>query len=147
MRPSNAFQKNGRMWHSMRKLPQLIWMYYEKPHVLQRIDITSNYNEHAPRSFEVIGSMDCATWTTMLNVPEAGFGGGGPSLRKSFIIPLANRRAFPCIGLRVNTIWMMRRGYVRIPQIDLWEQVTPNLSCIMPEGKSHIFPQILAQRS
>ena len=121
MGPWNAFQKNGRMWHSLRGLPQLIWMHYEKPHVLQRIDITSNYNEHAPRSFEVIGSMDCAQWTTMLNVPLADFGSSGPGLRKSFIIPLANRRAFPCIGLRVNRIWKMSWQYVRILQIDLWE--------------------------
>jgi len=49
------------------------------------------------------------------------FGSSGPGLPKSFIIPLANRRAFPCIGLRVNRVWNIYGKKVRIKQIDLWE--------------------------
>lgn len=119
--PSNAFQKNNNIWHSERGFPQSIWMHYQKAHRLRQIGITSSMNEYAPRSFEVIGSMDCVHWTTIFNIADAGFGGTGPDQRRSWVIPLAKRRSFPCIGLRVNSVWNMGNPYCRIKQIDLWE--------------------------
>ena len=91
---------------------------------MAKIDIRSGGNAYAPKNFAVIGSMDGAGWSILLQVENSGFPNdseGGEE--RSWIIPKENRRAFTHIGIKVNTIpYNSVRESVVIKNIVMWEE-------------------------
>ena len=74
--------------------------------------------EQSAKTFQVIGSMDCAQWTTLLSIQDANFTKYDEC--RSWLIPVASRRPFSCIGLRLMDS-IGTQGYVAVRNIVMWE--------------------------
>jgi len=105
------------------QLPASIWMRFPRAHRLAAIGYKNYARKIDPNRVKVIGSNDCATWTTLLTVEHAGF-----SQNKEFRkwdIPLENQQMFSCLGL----MWESRgfdpniRSAVWVLDIRMWEAV------------------------
>jgi len=122
--PKYAFHSIGnRYFHSKEGMPQAIWFRFSKPHRLAKIGITPQYNNYAPKWFDVVGSSDCATWTSMLTVFNSGFPDNGNRETRYWSISAQNRMAFTCIGLNVQTNPLSSSPYLLLNNIMMWEEV------------------------
>jgi len=98
--------------------PASVWMRYSRSHRLAKIGFrTAPSTSEMSKGFEVIGSNDCTNWNTLLYVENAGFTKGLQF--KTFQIPLENRIAFSCLGLKFQNTPV---NLVRLGQITMWEQ-------------------------
>ena len=111
-------------------LPASVWFHFSKPHRLAKIAFSSFSNIYAPIHFRVVGSSDCANWTTLLDVKDTDFAGNNDpanvkndrsGVERSWTIPKKNRRKFPCIGLIVTEAWRWRGVSVR--GMKMWEEI------------------------
>jgi len=98
-------------------LPQLLWFHFSAPHRLEKIGFGGRYNKNGPKSFDVVGSNDCASWTKMLSVKNSGF--DVDFEYKSWIIPKKNRRSFACIGLKIFSA--ISSSHLVVNNINMWE--------------------------
>ena len=128
--PEKAFQNlNGNYFYrSKRGLPQSVWMKFVEPHRISQLGFSSKQpygNLYAPRSFDIVGSSNCAApWTVLLHVAEAGFpNDSNGNVFKTWVVPPQNRKAFRCIGLKVETIWFMNNPYLQLKNIQMWEEL------------------------
>ena len=128
--PKYAFQNSenrGIFYHSNRvsNWPTYIWMKFAKPHRISQLGFSSRNNKYAPRRFDIVGSSNCADpWTVLHHVADSGYPNDGSGyIFKTWIVPQQNRQAFPCIGLKVETVWHMQYPYVLLTNIQMWEEV------------------------
>jgi len=128
--PKYAFKNVHNYYHSraVRNWPTYIWMKFANPHRISQLGFSSaqsNGNQYAPRRFNIVGSSNCAEpWTVLLHVAEAGFpNNGGCCEFKTWKVPQEKRQAFPCIGLKIESIWRMDNPYVILKNIQMWEEV------------------------
>jgi len=121
---AKAFKSHHYWWiPADNQLPASIWMRFPRAHRLAAIGYKNYARKIDPNRVKVIGSNDCATWTTLLTVEHAGF-----SQNKEFRkwdIPLENQQMFSCLGL----MWESRgfdpniRSAVWVLDIRMWEAV------------------------
>jgi len=122
--PKYAFHSIGsHYFHSQKGMPQAIWFRFSKPHRLAKIGITSHQNRYAPKRFNVVGSNDCASWTSMLTVFNSGFPDNTHEETRYWSISAQNRMAFTCIGLNVKTNPWSGYPYLLLNNIMMWEEV------------------------
>jgi len=133
---SNAFQNGPDYWITNKHVPQSIWFRYRIPHRLAKIGFSSSGgkgknsgagSEVAPRSFQVVGSRDCANWTSILTVAESGFPDNDKSEFRSYTIPMKNRLTFACIGLKITALRDAKRdknNYPELRNIVMWEEAS-----------------------
>jgi len=123
--PKNAFKNTKYFWHNVKSssFPQKVWYNYPIPHKVAKIGFTSNKDRetYAPKHFQVIGSNDCSTWTTLHEVQDAAFS-SSVAETKYFTIPKANRRKFSCLGLKVLST--NHGSYVCVKNIVMWDDVS-----------------------
>jgi len=99
--------------------PASVWMRYSRSHRLAKIGFrTGPYSSENPKDFEVIGSNDCLNWNALLSVDNAGL--TKEKQFKTWQIPLENRIAFSCLGLKIKKT--NGKTLVRLGQITMWEQ-------------------------
>jgi len=97
-----AFQESA-WWASGDGLPQSVWFDFgTSNHVLSKIDLRCNHISLAPKKFQIVGSNDCRTWSVLLEIENGGF--TSSNQLKTWNIPMSNRNAFSCIGLKVFTV-------------------------------------------
>ena len=107
-------------WESERGFPQYIWMKFATPHRIAKLGFSSQSNAYAPTRFDIIGSSNCAApWTVLRHVDDAGFTEWGQV--KTWTVPLENRLAFTCIGLKIETSNRYDYPYIAVRQIQMWE--------------------------
>jgi len=86
----------------------------------------------APKTFKIVASNDCKTWTTLLRVNSAGFTKDGQT--KAWDIPCGKKVAlYKCVGIQV----LKPNGgpHVSITNIKMWgEQVTGVHPCDIKNG-------------
>ena len=126
--PKYAFQNSGNFYESntVSNWPTYIWMKFANPHRISQLGFSSAYeNRYAPRRFDIVGSSNCAApWTVLHHVAEAGFPNNERCCDfRTWIVPQQRRQPFPCIGLKVETIWYMDNPYVLLKNIQMWEEV------------------------
>jgi len=115
-----AFQESSHWENAARSgLPQSVWFNFgTSNHVLSKIDIRCNKLDFAPKKFQIVGSNDCRTWSLLLEIEDGGFTSG--EQLKSWNIPISNRNAFSCIGLKVFTV-NGGSGYTEVRHIVMWK--------------------------
>jgi len=119
--PKNAFRQ-GDYWFcpSREKHPQYIWMKFCAPHRIIQLGIQTASFAPSVKRFDIIGSSDCAApWTVLRHVEDAGFSKFGQ--KKVWTVPVQNRRAFSCIGLKIETSNEHPFPYIMVEQIQMWE--------------------------
>merc|ERR1711970_395609 len=129
MVPKWAYQNGGKnkIWHSEKGFPQSIWMKFRTAHRLVKIGFSSYFNMHAPLSFDIVGSPNCnaapatrpPNWFILHRVTNSGFPNNRRSQFRTWTVPIRNRRAFRCIGIKVNKIHA--KLYVLLYNIRMWE--------------------------
>merc|ERR1711962_1357165 len=73
-RAARAFKSDGGYWIPANyQLPASIWMRFPRAHRLAAIGYKNRDQTYDPKSLKVIGSNDCATWTSFLSVDNTGF--------------------------------------------------------------------------
>ena len=94
-----------RYWQGSSTCPQYIGFIFDTPHILTGINLTAHRNALGPKHFKVVGSNNCANWTTMVEVADSGFPNNyQPGASKYFSIPKATRVAYLCIGLNISSV-------------------------------------------
>jgi len=117
---ARAFTSDDDYWiPADNQLPASIWMRFPRAHRLAAIGYKNYYYD--PTSLKVIGSNDCATWTTLLTVDKTGF--TKENEFRKWSIPVENQQMFSCLGF----MWQKAsRGYPRtvvVREIRMWEAV------------------------
>jgi len=124
--PKYAFQNSSNYWSSISRLPQSIWIKLATPCQIAKLGFSSEGNMYAPRRFDIIGSSNCADpWTVLLHVADSGFTKTSRSQFKTWTVPQQNRRAFKCIGLKIETTYKCciryySGDYVALKNIQMW---------------------------
>ena len=80
--------------------------------------------EQSAKTFDVIGSTNCNEWTTLLSIRDANF--TKPDECRSWVIPMASRRPFSCIGLNLTApigADKSKQGYVAVRNMVMWEEL------------------------
>jgi len=103
------------------QLPVSIWMRFPRAHRLVAIGYKNYAPVFDPNRVKVIGSNDCATWTTLLTVENTGFT-KNKEFRK-WDIPLENQHMFSCLGFMWESGSSASRSAVRVLDIRMWEAV------------------------
>ena len=105
--------------------PAFIWKRYQKAHRLRKIGFRVGRSNNWPDVFEVVGSDDCSTWTSMLRLDKQGpWNGGFTKEFRTYIIPVEKRTPFKCIGLKwpgTRDEWLSQSGRVSVDSITMWE--------------------------
>jgi len=109
-------------WAPGYQLPATIWMRFPRAHRLAAIGYKNRDQTYDPKSLKVIGSNDCATWTTLLTVDNTGFT-KAKEFRK-WCIPVENQQMFSCLGF----MWQSKAPVthettVVVEEIRMWEAV------------------------
>jgi len=117
-----AFSREDNYWiPESNQYPASIWMHFPEAHRLSSIGYRNKYDKGSdPKSLKVIGSNDCATWTTLHTVENTGFTKEW-EFRK-WVIPEENRVSFSCLGL----MWPNKLDEyqsITVVQIRMWEEV------------------------
>ena len=119
---ANAFTGNDEMWIPKEdQRPAAIWMHFPRAHRLVAIGYKNYAPVFDPNRVKVIGSNDCATWTTLLTVENTGFT-KNKEFRK-WDIPLENQHMFSCLGFMWESGSRASRSAVRVLDIRMWEAV------------------------
>ena len=115
---------NRQYWasHDGDKFPQTIWIQYQQPHCLAKIDIRSSWNYLAPKNFQVVGSTEAGGWETLLSIDDSGFSIDGQKEVRSWEIPDNMRRPLTRFGVKTNSILGGSKRWVEIKQIVLHEE-------------------------
>jgi len=118
-----AFISNDDYWlPEDKQLPATIWMRFPRAHRLAAIGYRNYKNGYDPKSLQVIGSNDCATWTTLLTVDNTGFT-KTKEFRKWYI-PAQNQQMFSCLGFMWQSNAPVIYSYtVIVREIRMWEAV------------------------
>jgi len=122
--PANAFTSyDNETWSpAINQLPAAIWMRFPTAHRLAAIGFKNYAPSFTPKSLKVIGSNDCATWTTLLTVENTGFTKNF-EFRK-WNIPLENQDMFSCLGFMWESMDEVKSSYaVTVLDIRMWEAV------------------------
>jgi len=127
--PKYAFQNSFKYW-MVYGLPQSIWMKFATAHRIAKIGFSSKPEKRlnhpidyksskwAPRRFNIIGSSNCAEpWTVLLHVAYSNY----IDNVRTWTVPQQNRRAFRCIGLKIETTY--KYPNVALKNIQMWEEV------------------------
>jgi len=121
---AQAFTSNDNEWvPEENQLPAAIWMHFPRAHRLSAIGYKNFDPRYDTKSLKVIGSNDCATWTTLFTVENTGF-----TKRKEFrkwYIPVENQHMFSCLGLMWESIPNPKNWpYAAcVTEIRMWEEV------------------------
>ena len=98
-------------------------MKFADPHRITKIGFYC-LGYYAPRSFDIIGSSDCAApWTVLLHVAEKY---DYRKIFKTWVVPPQKRQAFRCIGIKVETIMEddpEDPNPVMLKNIQMWEEL------------------------
>ena len=125
-RPKYAFQSRAEQsraeqssyfWNSEDGFPQSIWMKFATPRQIAKLGYYSL--SYAPRRFNIIGSSDCAEpWTILLHVADSN----SKHKERTWTVPQQNRRAFKCIGLKIETTYAddLETTSVALQNIQMW---------------------------
>jgi len=125
-RPQNAFEgKTDDYFQSkIGGFPQYIFFRFAEEHIVSKIGFTSvrNHGKSAPKKFDVVASPDCRSWVTILgiydsNLPNTNTG----RLTRTFLVAQNKPKAFQCWGLRVHTVYNMKKPYLVVHNIMMWE--------------------------
>ena len=119
--PKYAFKKTqDKYYRSKLGLPQFVWIEFLDVHRISKLGFRGLYR-NAPRSFDIVGSFDCAKWTVLLHVAKAGFPDDS-NLFKTWVVPPQNRKkAFRCIGIKVDAVMNAKKAYVLLKDFRMWE--------------------------
>ena len=122
-------------WAAKVEKSPIVWYIWPNPRRLGKIgfsspapcpDFTSSFSprhcfKQSPTAFQVVGANgDGSTWTTLLDVEDAGFTAGDQF--QEWVIPPAKRRSFTRFGLRVTSV-IGSQGVVSIWNLKMWEDV------------------------
>jgi len=119
-----AFSTYGEFWCSTHgQFPAMIYSELEKPYRLAKIGASFAY---CPGKFEIIGSNDGTTWTTMKTVENPGITKFHQF--KSWSVPAYNRIPFKYIGLRwpkaaTENSHPAGTKYAGVGTISMWEEI------------------------
>ena len=124
-----------KFYRSRLGLPQTIWLEYGASHRISKLGFPYK-NKFSPRSFDIVGAPKCSKasdpWTVLLHVADAGVPSDDKNgVFKTWVVPPQNRKAFKCIGLRVEKVTgtsgykyvPLRLKYVKLNDIRIWEIV------------------------
>ena len=138
---NDAFRGNvSKYWMNHGKqFPATIWFHWKVAHKVTRIGFTGICDHDGfampPKEFSVIGSMDCATWTTLLEVSNADFKTnytGQTREFKTWNIPTDKQGYSSCVGLNITSTMRWRDEVVALTNIVMWEQLDLDTS---PSGE------------
>jgi len=125
---NKAFKNYGQYWcNKAGQFPAMIYSELEKPYRLAKIGATFVY---CPGKFEIIGSNDGTTWTTMKTVENPGITKTWQF--KSWSVPAYNRTGFhppfKYIGLRwpkaaTENSHPAGTTYAGVGTISMWEEI------------------------
>jgi len=119
-----AFSTYKEYWcNTHGQFPAMIYSELEKPYRLAKIGASFTY---CPGKFEVIGSNDGTTWTTMKTVENPGITKSHQF--KSWSVPAYNRIPFKYIGLRwpkaaTENSYPAGTKYAGVGTISMWEEI------------------------
>jgi len=122
------------------QFPAKIWFHWKVAHKVTKIGFTgvSDHKGFArpPKEFSVIGSMDCETWTILLNVRNADFKTSRSEQTREFKtwnIPSDKQGHYSCVGLSIASTMGRRDRVVALTNIVMWEQLdldtSPSAGC------------------
>ena len=115
----DAYNKSSEYWcGKSQTFPATVWMQFPKPHRLAEISFKTYYA--GTIYFEVVGSQDCADWTTLLNTNSIFIA----KETKKFPLPLtaASFERFSCIGLRFSKKpENAKKEYACVGSVRMWE--------------------------
>lgn len=105
------------------EFPHFVWFHFRATHRLAEIGFKTYSNRQAPKSFDVVGSDDCANWTKLLAVANSGFPNNRkePQHTRHWNIPKKNRIPFECIGLKIYSV--IGFDIPEVKSIIMWEEV------------------------
>jgi len=112
------------------QFPAKIWFHWKVAHKVTKIGFTgiSDHKGFArpPKEFSVIGSMDCESWTILLNVRNADFKTSRSEQTREFKtwnIPSDKQGYYSCVGLSIASTMGRRDRVVALTNIVMWEQL------------------------
>jgi len=121
-----AFQNTAKYWGGRHnnKGPSIVWFHFRTAHRLAKIGFQGGRNNYAPKSFEVVGSNDCSTWTKMFSTSNLRIPKDDSSTFFSWNIEKRHRLSFSCIGIKSITENSERpTNYPEIKNIIMWEEI------------------------
>merc|ERR1711962_1528035 len=121
-----AFQNTSQYWggRSNNEGPSFVWFHFRTAHRLAKIGFQGGRNNYAPKSFEVVGSNDCSTWTKMFSTSNLRTPKDDNSTFFSWNIEKRHRLSFSCIGIKSITENSERpTNYPEIKNIIMWEEI------------------------
>merc|ERR1712142_978706 len=138
---SRAFQVQGpgqRSWANKKgAFPATVWYKFAGSVYPNKLGFTlrreqGTFPSQAPVTFNIVASKDCKTWTTLLQVKNAGFTKTGQT--KAWDIPCGKNVAlYKCVGVQV--IKSNGGQYAGIANIKMWgEQVKGVHPCDIKNG-------------
>jgi len=117
---ANAFDPTKEPWATEKdKIPATVWYNFTTSVSLGKISLETRDNsniDQAPKSFKVLGSNDCSTWSTLLHVKDSGL--TLQNQNKEWDIPCKFLEGFGCIGVKVTKT--QGSSYAAIANIKMW---------------------------